>query len=61
MSVRLTVPAKWFTLVIVIVDVAGKPAFAGVGLDAKIPKSRNWNSAVVLWTREVLVPEIVAV
>lgn len=60
-SVRLTVPAKRFRLVIVIVDTADEPAFVGLGKGARIPKSRNWNRAVALCTRELLVPVTVRV
>jgi len=47
-SVRLTVPAKWFRAVTVIVEVAELPAFTGAGDVAAIVKSRNWNVAVAL-------------
>jgi hypothetical protein len=60
-SVRLTVPAKWFTLVIVMVVVVDEPALVGRGVDAAIPKSRNWNRAVVLCSRELLVPVAIRV
>ncbi len=60
-SVRLTVPAKRFRLVIGIVDTTDEPALAGAGEVAAIVKSRNWKVAVVLWTSCVLVPMIVAV
>ena len=38
-SVRLTVPAKWLKLLIVIVDVVAEPALRGEGEDEAIPKS----------------------
>jgi hypothetical protein len=60
-SVRLTGPAKRFTLAIVIVEEADEPALIGTGVDATIPKSLNWNRAVALWTRELLVPVTVRV
>ena len=47
-SVRLTVPAKWFRATTVIVEVAELPAFTGAGDVAAIVKSRNWNVAVAL-------------
>jgi len=61
MSVRLMVPAKWFTLDMVIVDVPDEPALNGVGVDASIPKSWNWNRAVALCTKELLIAVIVRV
>lgn len=60
-SVRLTVPAKWFTADRVIVAVAEFPAFTGAGDVPAIVKSRNWNVAVALWISGVLVAVIVAV
>ena len=46
MSVRLTVPAKWLTLEILIVDVPDEPALIGVGVEVSIPKSWNWKRVV---------------
>jgi hypothetical protein len=60
-SLRLTDPAKWFTAVRVIVELAELPALTGAGEVAAIVKSRNWKVAVPLWTSGVLVPVIVAV
>jgi len=60
-SVRLTDPAKWFSAETVIVEVAEFPAFTGGGDVEVIVKSRNWNVAVALWIKGVLVPVIVAV
>ena len=40
-SVRLTIPAKWFREVTIIVEVAELPAFTGAGEVAVIVKS--WN------------------
>ena len=59
--VRLTFPAKWFRLVIMIIVVAEDPALAEAGSDPVIAKSRNWNRAVVLWTRDPLVPVTIRV
>ena len=61
MAVRLTVPAKRFTLDIVIVDVPDEPALIGVGVDASIPKSWNWNRAVALCTKALLIAVMVRV
>jgi len=60
-SVRLTVPAKWLTLDIVIVDVPDEPTLTGAGVDASIPKSWNWKRAVALCIRELLVAVMVRV
>jgi hypothetical protein len=60
-SVRLTVPPKWLALDIVIVDVPDEPTLIGAGVDASIPKSRNWKKAVALCTRELLVAVMVRV
>jgi hypothetical protein len=47
-SVRLTIPAKWFTPVTVIVAVAELPALAGFGELAVIVKLRNWKREVAV-------------
>lgn len=60
-SVRLTIPANWFTAATVIVEVAEMPALTGDGDVAPSVKSRNWRVAVALWIKGVLVPLIVAV
>jgi hypothetical protein len=60
-SVRLTDPAKWFTVVRVIVELAELPASTGAGVEADTVKSRNRKVAVALCTSTVLVPVIVAV
>jgi hypothetical protein len=60
-SVRPPDPAKWFTAVRVIVELAELPVLTGAGEVAAIVKSRNWKVAVALWRRGVLVPVIVAV
>jgi hypothetical protein len=60
-SVRDTVPGKWFSAVIEMVDVVDTPTFEPVGEVAAIAKSRNWNRAVADWTREPLVPVTVRV
>lgn len=46
-SVSVTTPAKPFTAVIVIVEVADDPAFAAAGEDAAMVKSTKLNVAVV--------------
>ncbi len=58
---REMVPANWFRLVIVIVEVPVEPELTGPGTVGTIPKSRKWNSAAALWTREPAVPVIVKV
>ncbi len=55
-SVRVTTPAKLFTAVTVIVEVADWPALTAAGEDAAIVKSLKLKVAVVVWTREPLVP-----
>jgi hypothetical protein len=55
-SVKLTIPAKPFNAVIVIVEVAEEPAGTEAGELAAIVKSRVLNVAVAVWTREPLVP-----
>ena len=60
-SVRLTVPVNRLMLLIAIVDVVDDPELIALGVDATIPKSRNWNRTVALWTRELLVPVTVRV
>lgn len=59
--VRLTFPAKRFRLVIMIVVMTEEPALTEAGADPVIAKSRNWNRAVVLWTRDPLVPVTIRV
>ena len=61
MSMRLTVPEKWFRAVTVRVDVAETPALTGVGIDAVMLKSWNRNVVIAEWTSELLVPVIVSV
>ena len=61
MTVRLTVPAKWFTVDIVIVDVPDEPALIGVGVEVSIPKSWNWKRAVALCIKELLIAVMVRV
>ena len=58
---RLTMPAKWFTAVTVIVEFAEVPALTGAREATDIVKSRNWKSAVVEWFSDPLVPVIVRV
>lgn len=60
-SVRLTMPLKWFSAAIVIVDVADWVVSTGEGVVAEIVKSLNWKSAVVEWFRDPLVPFTVRV
>jgi hypothetical protein len=60
-SLRVTVPPKWFSDVIVTFDVADTPTLTATGEEAVIVKSRNWKSAVAVWMREPLVPVIVRV
>lgn len=60
-SVRITVPEKWFMAATVIVELAELAALTGTGEVAAIVKSRNWKVAVALWVSGVLVPVIVAV
>jgi len=60
-SLRLTDPAKWFTAVRVIVELAELPVLIGAGEVAAIVKSRNWKSAVAEWIREALAPVTVRV
>ena len=47
-SLKLTVPAKPFTVATVIVDVADDPALTGAGEDADMVKSWNRNIAVAV-------------
>jgi hypothetical protein len=56
----VTTPAKPLTAVTVIVLVAAEPALTAEGEVAAIVKSTKWNVAVVVWTREPLVPVIVS-
>ena len=60
-SVRLTVPPNWFTEFTVTVAVVELPAFAGPGELAAIVKSRYWNRATAVWTKDPLVPVRVSV
>jgi hypothetical protein len=60
-SVRATVPAKPFSAVTVIVDVAEEPAFTAAGDVAAIVMSTWLNVAVAVWTRVPLVPVMVRV
>jgi hypothetical protein len=60
-SVRLTIPAKRFTPVTVIVAVAEVPTLAGLGELAVIVKLRNWKNEVAMWTSDPLVPVNVSV
>jgi len=60
-SVRLTIPAKWFKPVTVIVAVAALPALAGLGELAVIVKLRNWKREVAAWTSDPLLPVNVSV
>jgi hypothetical protein len=60
-SVRPTDPAKWFTAVRVIVELAKLPALTGAGEVAAVVKSWNWKTAVAVWIREPLVPVTVRV
>jgi len=60
-SVRLTVPPKWFTELTVIVAIAELPALAGPEELADIVKSRYWNSASAVWTKDPLLPVRVSV
>lgn len=55
-SVSDTVPAKWFSEVTVMVEVADTPTLTAAGEEAVVVKSRNWNRAVAVRTREALVP-----
>ena len=56
-----TVPEKWFSAVIVMVDVVDTPTFAGVGSVDVIVKSRNWKRATAEWASEPLVAVTVRV
>jgi len=60
-SVRMTIPAKWFAPVTVIVAMAELPALAGLGELAVIVKLRNWKREVAVWTSDPLVPVNVSV
>lgn len=60
-SVRLTTPAKWFALVTVTVVREELPALAGLGEPAVTVKFWNWKMAVLVWTRDPLVPVRVSV
>jgi hypothetical protein len=55
-SVRVTVPAKPLTAVIVIVEVADVPALTEAGELAATVKSMNLKVAVAEWVSEPLVP-----
>jgi hypothetical protein len=54
--VKLTTPAKWFRLVIVIVVMEELPALTGLGGLAAIVKFTNWKNEVPVWTSDPLVP-----
>src|SRR5439155_278717 len=54
-SVRVTTPAKPFTAVIVIVEVAEEPAGTAAGDVAAMVKSTKLNVAVAVWTSDPLV------
>src|SRR5207244_12864121 len=56
-----TVPEKWFSAVIEMVDVVDTPTFAGVGSVDVIVKSRNWKRATAEWASEALVAVTVSV
>ncbi len=60
-SVRLTVPPKWFTELTVTVVIAELPTLIGPGELAATVKSRYWNRATAVWTNEPLVPVRVSV
>ena len=60
-SPRVTIPENPFTAPRVIVEVAEEPALTGAGRDADMVKFWNRNIAVVLWTRELVVPVMVRV
>jgi hypothetical protein len=60
-SVRLTTPAKWFTLVTVIVVLGELPALSGLGELAVIVKFRYWKTEAAMWTSDPLVPVRVSV
>ena len=60
-SVRVTTPAKPFTAVIVIVEVAEEPAGTAAGDVAAMVKSTKLNVAVAVWTSDPLVPVTVKV
>jgi len=60
-SVRETTPAKPFSAVIVIVEVAEVPEVTAAGEDATIVKSRNENETLVEFVVEPLVAVTVAV
>ncbi len=60
-SVRLTTPAKPFTAVTVIVELAETPALTAAGEDAAIVKSWTVNVAVAECDNVPLVPVIVKV
>src|SRR2546426_10910757 len=55
-SVRATLPVKPFSAIIVIVEVGVCPTFTGGGEEAVTVKSTKLNVAVVVCTRELLVP-----
>ncbi len=60
-SVSETTPAKPFTAVTVIVELAETPALTAAGDDAAIVKSWTVNVAVAEWVRVPLVPVTVKV
>jgi hypothetical protein len=60
-SVRLTVPPNWFAELTVTVVIAELPALTGAGELAETVKSRYWNRATAIWTKDPLVPVRVSV
>src|SRR5438874_12031564 len=58
---RVTTPAKPFSAVIVIVEVAEEPAGTAAGDVAAMVKSTKLNVAVAVWTSDPLVPVTVRV
>jgi hypothetical protein len=60
-SLRDTVPEKWFSDVTVSVDWVDTSTFAAVGVVMVRVKSRNWNRTRVEWIRDPLVPVTVRV
>jgi len=60
-SVRLTVPPNWLMELTVTVVIAELPALTGLGEPADTVKSRYWNRAVAVWTKEPVVPVRVSV
>jgi hypothetical protein len=58
-SVRLVVPLKPFTAVMVMVEFTDIPTFTATGVDAATVKSWKRKVAVALWVREPIVPATV--